>query len=695
MASSVRSRFSISPREAIVDSLKVNNRRLEIIKSDPASPTFLVWFTISCYFPIVAACIGPVANSLSIASAVENWRSDGAMHIVDKHEAQYFTIADPPFILAMNILAVVIGCLSNIVLVLHFMGKLGYLKSQILNITGWSISGILLLVGLVLCRQKYLTETMHLSIGFWFGCYTCGLYLLCGLVLSIHFVGNRLGIYPATFNLLPNERTIIIFTLLMSLWLTWGAGCFGKLLKISWGNALYFVTVSILTVGFGDFYPDTTGSRLAIILFAISGVIMMGIIVYMTQSIIKTSSGPVFYYHRVQVRRKLLLAKLKKGEINMTKQECFDEMMRIRQVSKFRQHLYSFFLTTGIFLSFSLLGAVVFHFVEGWSYFNCLYFCFLCLLTIGYGSDFVPSTGASRSFFVVWGLCAVPLMGAIISAMQDIICDFAKSVEKIRVLNPGGNQILTGSNGISPRFSRSQLRHWASRSTYSDLTPTSTNDNLDAITTDSDFIDGDPLVNQQLYDDHYIEDDIYYDQRYLKLKKLQFLLHDLRKLERIVYTNEKYELSFEQWETLYTLNHRSHRYRPPTGNKVKENFFWLSDRSPLQFPIHQSRYAFEILLGQSEDAIDDVIDDLEMSSIGSSSVSHSSKSFPSRQAPSDETGSNPSNSTNENDNISEDGSDEEDPSFPLKVRFTSSPPELSLRNTRNTEVTRGTDEWQN
>ena len=103
-----------------------------------------------------------MANSLSIASAVENWRADGATHIVDHHEPQYFTIADPPFILAMNILAVVIGCLSNIVLVLHFMGKLSYLKSQILNITGWSISGVLLLVGLVLCRQQYLTGTMHL-----------------------------------------------------------------------------------------------------------------------------------------------------------------------------------------------------------------------------------------------------------------------------------------------------------------------------------------------------------------------------------------------------------------------------------------------------------------------------------------------------------------------------------------------------
>ena len=54
-------------------------------------------------------------------------------------------------------------------------------------------------------------------------------------------------------------------------------------------------------------------------------------------------------------------------------------------------------------------------------------------------------------------------------------------------------------------------------------------------------------------------------------------------------------------------------------------------------------------MGQSEDAIDDVIDDLEMSSIGSSSVSHSSKSFPSRQVSPDETGNNPSTSTNEDD----------------------------------------------
>ena len=47
-----------------------------------------------------------------------------------------------------------------------------------------------------------------------------------------------------------------------------------------------------------------------------------------------------------------------------------------------------------------LVGTVFYHLVEGWSWFDSLYFSVITLSTVGYG-DFSPITSASKLFTVV------------------------------------------------------------------------------------------------------------------------------------------------------------------------------------------------------------------------------------------------------------------------------------------------------
>ena len=58
--------------------------------------------------------------------------------------------------------------------------------------------------------------------------------------------------------------------------------------------------------------------------------------------------------------------------------------------------------------------------VEGDTYFQALYFCYVSLLTIGYG-DLAPRSNVGKPFFVVWSLCAIPTMTILISSMGDTI----------------------------------------------------------------------------------------------------------------------------------------------------------------------------------------------------------------------------------------------------------------------------------
>ena len=50
----------------------------------------------------------------------------------------------------------------------------------------------------------------------------------------------------------------------------------------------------------------------------------------------------------------------------------------------------------GLFVAFLLIGSLVFHLLEGWTYLEALYFSFTTLTTIGFG-DYLPSTPISKA----------------------------------------------------------------------------------------------------------------------------------------------------------------------------------------------------------------------------------------------------------------------------------------------------------
>ena len=65
------------------------------------------------------------------------------------------------------------------------------------------------------------------------------------------------------------------------------------------------------------------------------------------------------------------------------------------------------------------------------SNFQALYFCYVSLLTIGYG-DLSPRSNAGKPFFIVWSLIAVPTMTILISDMGDtVIASFKRGTFKL------------------------------------------------------------------------------------------------------------------------------------------------------------------------------------------------------------------------------------------------------------------------
>ncbi|EMC96426.1 hypothetical protein BAUCODRAFT_24205 [Baudoinia panamericana UAMH 10762] len=80
-------------------------------------------------------------------------------------------------------------------------------------------------------------------------------------------------------------------------------------------------------------------------------------------------------------------------------------------------------------LAFGLLwccGAAIFwvceRYVQGMTYFEALYFCYVSLLTIGYG-DLAPKSNPGRPFFVFWSLIAVPTMTILVSDLGETVIE--------------------------------------------------------------------------------------------------------------------------------------------------------------------------------------------------------------------------------------------------------------------------------
>ena len=65
------------------------------------------------------------------------------------------------------------------------------------------------------------------------------------------------------------------------------------------------------------------------------------------------------------------------------------------------------------------IGTIVYHWLEGWSYLDSLYFCVISLATIGYG-DLTPTTPAAKIFTIVYVINGIVILLALFDRIRVV-----------------------------------------------------------------------------------------------------------------------------------------------------------------------------------------------------------------------------------------------------------------------------------
>ena len=607
----------------------LNNDKIRNLYIKPGkSDHFIYYFMVSCYIPVITAVTGPISHMFSIACLVNKWRVSKNTHK---------EVNDSSVVLILNCISLFIGGFSNVVLLLHFSGKIRYIVAQKVNITGWTISGLILLIDIVLFRCVEFDHTVHeKGIGFWFAVYTCILYFMCGSLLCLHLIGHKKGKYKATFNLSHDERAVMLYTFGFQLWLLWGAWLYSKCLfsDVSYGVSLYSILCGALTVGFGDIFSHKTSGRLISMFYFLSSIIIIGLIISLTTQIIKNTFQPIIHLHlseraRIQAVKRVeayysqfdedessfdnddLDAFFNSGDIinkesfafyahrkgnNYTDVIQYTAMRRLHITYKRLAKKLGFISALSIFLVFWLFGAMVFKFSEGWSYFDSMYFAFLdCLLTIGYG-DFILTTGSSRAFFVLFALAAIPLMTSLINAIGDSLSTIGWSFVKYVVII---SQNIYQSTVYIFKWFCSVLGKKITKSTSDD--DENQNSSKKPLPFNLSFINSQELkeelhdllqvsyeINDMKDDSHITEHEYHMLDSCIKLSRDYELLSN---------TSPDYKLSFQEWIDYFKLSFYTNR------KILHTKHFWLSNESPIRFDTNEPRFVYLQLTHQLSEYI--------------------------------------------------------------------------------------------
>ena len=410
-----------------------------------------LWWFASTGCPLIAGTLGPLANAFSICALALHWR----VYVPPTTPAdQGIQLDAPPWLDAVNAVSLFLAVVANISLLLNMSKRLRFSIAQPLSIIGFFLAGVLLLITVCVFSSSPTYELpltspaapsqFHALTGaFYFAIQAVVLYFIVTALMCLTVWGVWAGHYEAGFRLTVAQRTLMLQTMSFIAYLMLGALVYSHVEGWNYLDALYWANLTLLPIGLGtDFAPSTHTGRSLLFFFALGGIIIIGLVIGSIRTLVldrgaRKLSARTLEKKRLRAINSVSTSKnrIKVGrwatvpfdnsELDPTKRRHL-EFYVMRKVQDYADKERKWMA-----LFFSSMAAAVLWFVgawifkesmkpASWSYFDALYFSYVCLTTIGYG-DLYPTSDSGRAFFVLWTLLAVPTLTILISDMSDTV----------------------------------------------------------------------------------------------------------------------------------------------------------------------------------------------------------------------------------------------------------------------------------
>ncbi|KAI0022860.1 hypothetical protein F4780DRAFT_731927 [Xylariomycetidae sp. FL0641] len=445
----------------------------DAIQSDKVHLDPSRWWFAAAALPMTAGTLGPVASAFSICALVKNWRQripPGS----DVTKADF--IGDPPWLYAVNGVQLFIALIANVFLLLNMTKKVRFSVAQPITIVGWYISSICLIALCATAGGPLVLEPQIdyvWSQAFYYGLWSAILYFIVASMMVVTVWGAQTGHYRKDFKLTTSQRTLMLQTIAVLVYLLVGALVFSHIEGWNYLDGVYWADVTLFTVGFGDFSPQTATGRGLLIPYALIGIISLGLVIGSIRSLMLDRGKRRLDARMLEKKRRQLIRRItRKGKDGILepiegehdhfpcekgpehplseyerRRREFHLMRRIQDRVSSRRRWLAMAVSTASWAVLWLVGAKIFQECEkpyqGWSYWDGVYFSFTALTTIGYG-DLTPVSNGAKSFFVFWSLLALPTQTVLISNAGDTVV----KVFRDGTLKLGNITILPGEHGF-------------------------------------------------------------------------------------------------------------------------------------------------------------------------------------------------------------------------------------------------------
>ncbi|XP_041468161.1 potassium channel subfamily K member 10-like [Lytechinus variegatus] len=189
-------------------------------------------------------------------------------------------------------------------------------------------------------------------------------------------------------------------------------------------KSIKYIFIYFLYTGYGNISPSTRAGQSFTIAYALIGIPLCGVVLAQIGT-------------KLHAKFKLLINKIA---------QCFEQCQTRSWVVPAVQGL----VLTLILFGFGLIiPAACFSVIEGWSFYESWYYCFITLTTIGFGdyvagtnSD-IPYTVVYKWFTLLWIFFGLVIMATVISKMTDWL---SERTENVKVSMKRGNKKEDGSD---------------------------------------------------------------------------------------------------------------------------------------------------------------------------------------------------------------------------------------------------------